>query len=188
MMDKDKDGKLSPKDCEGTIFGDLFSTMDPDHNGFIERAEWNANLTRMFQGKNAVMSIKPGGRGDVTQTHVRWQNEKGAPGVASPLLHEGLLYLIKDGGLLTIYEADSGQLLVDRERLGADGDFYASPIAVNGQIYAISQHGVFICIKAGRTPAVLWKSDFGEPIAATPIVAGNTVYVRSKDHLWAFGN
>jgi outer membrane protein assembly factor BamB len=188
MMDKDKDGKLSPEDCAGTLFGDLFATLDPDRNGFIESAEWNANLSRMFQGKNTVMSIKPGGRGDVTKTHVRWQNEKGAPGVASPLLHEGLLYLIKDGGMLTVYEADSGRLLVDRERLGADGDFYASPIAVDGKIYAISQRGVFICIKAGKEPSVVWKTDFGEPIAATPVVIGNTVYVRSQDHVWAFGD
>jgi outer membrane protein assembly factor BamB len=186
MMDQDKDGKLSPKDCEGTIFGDLFTTIDHNRNGFIEGPEWNANLARMFQGKNTVMSIKPGGRGDVTKTHVRWQNEKGAPSVASPLLHDGLLYLVKDGGMLTVYEADSGELLVDRERLGAEGDYYASPVAVDGKIYAISLRGVFICLKAGRTPSVLWKADFGEPIVTTPVVTGNTVYLRSQDHVWAF--
>lgn len=187
LMDQDKDGKLSPKDCEGTIFGDLFISLDPNRDGFIESTEWNANLARMFEGKNAVMSIKPGGRGDATRTHVRWQNDKGAPYVASPLIHEGLLYLIKDGGMLTVYDAASGELLVDRERLGVTGDFYASPVAVDGKIYAISQRGVFICIKAGRMPSVLWKADFGEPIVATPVVMGNTVYLRSQDHVWAFG-
>jgi outer membrane protein assembly factor BamB len=186
LMDKDKDGKLSPQDCEGTIFGDLFATLDPDRNGIIEKAEWNANLSRMFQGKNTVMSIKPGGRGDITQTHVRWQNDKGAPGVASPLLHDGLLYLVKDGGMLTVYEASSGELLVDRERLGADGDYYSSPIAAGGNIYAISQRGVFFCIKAGKTPSILWKTNFGESIAATPVVVGNTVYVRTQHHIWSF--
>jgi outer membrane protein assembly factor BamB len=187
LMDKDGDGKLSPQDCEGTIFGDLFTTIDHNRDGFIEGSEWNANLARMFEGKNSVMSIRPGGRGDVTKTHVRWQSEKGAPGVASPLVYDGLLYLVKDGGMLTVYEADSGKLLVDRERLGAEGDYYASPIAVDGKIYAVSQRGVFICIEAGVTPSVLWTADFGEPIAATPVVAANTVYVRSQDHVWAFG-
>jgi outer membrane protein assembly factor BamB len=102
------------------------------------------------------------------------------------LLHNGLLYLVKDGGMLTVYEADSGKLLVDRERLGPEGDFYASPIAVDGKIYAISQRGVFICINAGRTPSVIWKADFGESIVTTPVVAGNTVFMRSRDHVWAF--
>jgi outer membrane protein assembly factor BamB len=187
MMDKDKDGRLSPKDCEGTMFGDLFNTLDADRNGFIEIAEWKANLARMFQGRNTVMSIRPGGSGDVTTTHLRWQNDKGAPGVSSPLVHEGLLYLIKDGGLLTVYDVATGDVLVDRSRIGAAGEFYASPIAVGGRVFASSLEGMVVCIKAGRSPAVLWRSDLGEPIAATPIVYDNTVFVRSRDHLWSFG-
>jgi outer membrane protein assembly factor BamB len=186
-MDQDRDGKLSPSDCKGSIFGDLFSVNDQNHDGFIDADEWNRNIARMLEGKNAVLSIRPGGQGDITDTHVVWRNDKGAPYVASPLVDDGLLYLIKDGGMLTVYEAASGEVLVDRQRLGVQGDFYASPISVDERVFVISRNGVFVCLAAGKAPSVLWEFDLGESTVATPIVSDNTVFVRSQDHLWAFG-
>jgi outer membrane protein assembly factor BamB len=186
-MDKDRDSRLTAGECAGTMFGDLFSVNDPNKDGFIVADEWNQMVARMFEGRNAVLAIRPGGQGDVTETHVAWRNDKGAPYVASPLVHDGLLYLIKDGGLLTVYECGSGQVLVDRKRLGVTGEFYTSPIAVDGRIFAISRNGEFACLQAGPAPEVLWKFDLGESAVATPAVSGNTMFVRSAEHLWAFG-
>ncbi len=186
MMDKDKDGKLSKADSEGTFMADFFVLFDKNKNGFIDPEEWEDSLSYMARGKNAVVSIKPGGKGDITDTHVRWSNDKGAPYVASPLVHDGRVYLIKDGGLLTIYEAATGKVLADKERIGVPGDYYASPVAVGDKILIAAQSGVVVTLKPGDKPEVLSKTDFGEPIAATPVVADDTLYIRSGRHLWAF--
>ncbi len=187
MLDKDKDGKLSPKDCEGSFLADFFTVQDRDKNGFIEQAEWQAGLDFMSKGRNVVLAIRPGGKGDITKTHVLWENDKGAPYVASPLYYDGRLYLIKDGGLMTVYEAATGKLLTNRERLGVQGDFYMSPIAVDGRILVASQPGIVVTIQPGDTPKVLATTDLAEPLSASPAVAGDTLYIRTREHVWAFG-
>ncbi|MEO8429084.1 MAG: PQQ-binding-like beta-propeller repeat protein, partial [Verrucomicrobiota bacterium] len=103
------------------------------------------------------------------------------------LFHDGRLYLVKDGGLLTVYEGATGKLLADKERLGVPGDYYASPIAAGGRIFIASQSGVIVSIKPGDKPEVLAKVNLGEFISATPAVVENTFYVRTANHLWAFG-
>ena len=113
-------------------------------------------------------------------------DDKGAPYVASPLYHDGRLYLIKTGGLLTVYEGAGGKVLLDKERLGVVGDYYASPIAAGGKIYIASLNGTLLTLKPGDKPEVVGKIDLGESIAATPAVVDNTLYVRAGGHLWAF--
>lgn len=184
--DKDKDGKISQADTDGTGLADFFSRFDKNGNGFIDREEWQGALDGLSRGKNVVLAIKPGGQGDVTDTHVIWTNPKGAPYVASPLFHDGRLYLVKDGGLLTVYEGATGKLLVEKERLGVAGEYYASPIAVDGRIIIASQSGVVLALKPGDQAEVLSKADLGESIFATPAVVDNTLYVRTAGHLWAF--
>jgi outer membrane protein assembly factor BamB len=186
MMDKDKDGKLSQSDAEGTFLADFFAAFDSNKNGLIDPEEWQTSLDFMARGKNVVLAIKPGGRGDITDSHVIWSNDKGAPYVASPLFYEGRLYLVKDGGLLTIYEAATGKLLLEKERLGVTGDFYASPVAVDHRIFIGSQAGILMSIKSGDKLDVLEKMDLGEPISASPVVVDNTVYIRTSGTLWAF--
>ncbi len=186
MMDKDKDGKLTREDAAGSFLADFFDKFDTNKNGLIDPEEWQSSLDFLSRGKNVVMAIKPGGRGDVTDTHVIWSHEKGASYVSSPLFYDGRLYITKDGGLLTVYEGATGKLLLDKERLGVPGDYYASPIAAGGKIYVASSSGVVLAIKPGDKLEVSSKSDLGEPISATPAVADNTLYVRTAGHLWAF--
>jgi outer membrane protein assembly factor BamB len=151
----------------------------------IDPEEWQASLDFMGRGKNVVLAIKPGGRGDITISHVIWSNDKGAPYVASPLFYEGRLYLVKDGGLLTIYEAATGKVLLEKERLGITGDFYASPVASDHRIFIGSQGGVLMSLKSGDKLEVLSKTDLGKP-SATPVVLDDTMYVRTSGNLWAF--
>jgi outer membrane protein assembly factor BamB len=74
-----------------------------------------------------------------------------------------------------------------RERLGASGPYIASPIAANGHIYIPSSNGVITVIKAGGTLEILAQNDLGEKIYSTPAVIGNTLYVRTVENLYAFG-
>jgi outer membrane protein assembly factor BamB len=102
------------------------------------------------------------------------------------LYYQDRLYFVKDGGLLTVYEPKSGQLVLDRERLGATGQFVASPVAAGGRIYAASVPGKVVVFKAGDTLEVLARNDLGEHITATPAIVEGEIYIRTAQHLWAF--
>lgn len=188
-LDKDGDGKISFAETEGSGLRDFFAVQDKNKNGFIEREEWEGGLNFMKRGKNVVLALKPGGSGDITETHVLWSNEKGAPYVASPLYYKGRLFIVKDGGLATLYEAPSGNLLYDKQRLGTAGDYYASPVLAGNRIYCAATSGVLLELdpEAVDAPKVLSKIDLGEQLSASPAFVENKVYIRTKEHLWAFG-
>src|SRR5262249_47653259 len=121
----------------------------------------------------------------VTKSHVVWREAKAVPEVASPVYYRERVYTVRDGGLVSCLAADSGKLLY-RERLGAGGAYFSSPIAGDGKVYAASGRGVVTVLKADDKFEVLARNDLGEPIAATPAVAEGTLYVRTAKHLYAF--
>lgn len=187
ILDKTGDGKIAKAECEGTFMADFFKVYDKNKNDFLDPPEWMDDVDFSVRGTNVVLAIKPGAKDDATQTHVIWSNSKGAPYVASPLFHDGRLYIIKDGGLFTVYEGATGKLLSDRKRIGVQGDFYASPIAIDSGIVLASLSGTVLTMSTGDKPEVLHKADFGEPISATPVCVGNVLYLRTSGHLWALG-
>jgi len=73
---------------------DFMSGLDANHDGKITKADWDIILARNAKGRNVMVAIKPGGRGDITQTHIAWEFTRGLPYVASPLFYEGRIYLI----------------------------------------------------------------------------------------------
>ena len=82
--------------------------------------------------------------------------------------------------------AESGELLF-RERLGASGPYFSSPIAANGRIYIASLNGIITVFKAGDQLNIIAQNEMNERICATPAVIGNTIYVRTAENLYAFG-
>jgi hypothetical protein len=138
-------------------------------------------------GRNVLLGIATGGRGDVTKTHVKWEVTKGLPYVASPLVYRSRLYLVKDGGFLTCLDALTSQPHYESERLGVGGDYYATPVAVGDYILICAQRGIVFLVRAGDRLEVAARNDLGESIYATPAVVDNTLYLRGDQHLWAFG-
>ena len=78
------------------------------------------------RGQPNLVAIRPGGSGDITETHVAWNLHSGVPEIPSPVFHAGRLYMVRDGGLLSCVRTDTGRV-VYRERLGAPGQYSASP-------------------------------------------------------------
>jgi hypothetical protein len=95
--------------------------------------------------------------------------------------------MIKNGGLFTCLEARTGKVVFQEERIGALGDYYASPVAAEGKICVVSQNGMAVVLKAGDTLEVLARNDIGEPVIATPAIGHNRIWVRGAEHLFAFG-
>ena len=83
--------------------------------------------------------------------------------------------------------AKTGKVLFEQERLDVDGAYFASPIAAGGNIYFASTKGIVTVIEPGDTLKVIARNDLEEAIPGTPAVAGDALYLRSANHLWAFG-
>ena len=98
--------------------------------------------------------------------------------------------MVKDGGLVTAYDAKSGNDVYLQERVAAPGQYFASPVAANGHIYFVTYNdGAVTVIKAGTDkPTVVVKNPkLDERVAATPAIADDTIYIRTDKHLYAFG-
>ena len=128
-----------------------------------------------------ALAVKPGGRGDVTQTHVAWKQPRGAPYVCSPIVYQGYLYLLNETGILTCLKAQTGELQY-RQRLG--GKFYSSPVAAENRLYLTDELGVTWVIGAGDTFQVLAKNRLAGGCLASPAISGGCLLLRSRDHLF----
>jgi outer membrane protein assembly factor BamB len=140
-------------------------------------------LSRGYRNSD-YMAIRPGGRGDVTRTHVEWQAPSGASYVPSIVHYDGLLYMTNEVGVVTCADARTGER-VWRHRLG--GVFFASPVAADGKIYMASETGETFVLRAGRTPEVLAQNDLGERFIASPAISQGRLILRSDRTLFAVG-
>ena len=186
-LDADHDGKLSRSEAEKTFEG-FFDTQDMNHDGFVTREEYDLLLQFMAAGSNQAFAIKSGGRGDISASHVLWQQTKGLPYVASAILCRGQFVMVKDGGIVTAYDAETGNEIFS-QRAAAGGRYYASPVTTNEHVYLTSRDdGVVTVLRAGAANGeiVVQNPPLGEQVAATPAIADDTLYIRTDKHLYAF--
>jgi outer membrane protein assembly factor BamB len=137
-------------------------------------------------GGNIIMAIRPGGRGNVTRTHVAWRFGRAAPYVSSPVVVGDHLYTVKNGGLMTCLHARTGAL-VWQQRLPFGGDYYASLVAGDGRIYALSEDGGVSVVAARPAYQLLAENDLGERSMASPAIAGGRIYIRTDRTLFCIG-
>ena len=128
-----------------------------------------------------ALAVRPGGRGDVTESHVAWRRPRGAPYVCSPLVYHDYLYLLNETGILTCFAARTGELKY-RQRLA--GKFYASPVAGENRLYLLSESGITWVIRAGETFQLLAKNRLAAGCLASPAIAAGCLLVRSHSHLF----
>jgi outer membrane protein assembly factor BamB len=205
--DRDKDGRIGTDEIPETLLvvdrkaargaGNmslrefLGFVSDPKSKSF-DREQWAAatkgfhEFARSDLMKSVQSAVRTGGTGDVTESHLVWTEAKGVPEVPTPLLYRGRLYSVKNGGVLICRDAANGRVIFE-ERLGAPGGYFASPVAADGRLYTASDRGVITVLEASDKLQVLAQAHLEEAIMATPAPVGNGLYVRSADHLWAFG-
>jgi outer membrane protein assembly factor BamB len=185
--DKDGDHRITPGEMPAEFGSTGFRGMDLDKDGFITAEDWTSMTNLFAKGDSGLFAVRAPGTGDITGTHVAWKQTKGASGISSPLFYEGRIYVVQDGGRLTCWNATSGQPLYEQERLGAEGEYYSSPVAANGHLYLTSARGTISVVRAGDSLEVKARNELGEPVMSTPGIADNKLYVRGANHLWAFG-
>jgi outer membrane protein assembly factor BamB len=135
-------------------------------------------------GDRLAIGVKPGGSGDVTQTNRLWEDRKTLPYVPSVLALGEHLYSVNDAGFAACHVARTGELVWQR-RLGAA--VAASPVLVDGKVYAAASDGSVYVFQAATTFKLLAKNSVGEPVSATPAVADDRLYVRGQEHLFCIG-
>ena len=94
---------------------------------------------------------------------------------------------MKSGGLASAYEAKTGKVLFQDERVGVGGDYYASAVACGESIFVPAESGPVVVLGATRTLEVRARNNLGEAVMATPAIADGQIYVRTAGHLYAFG-
>jgi len=163
---------------------DIFNWRDRDKDGFWTKEEFTADM-RVGRGQPNLAAIRPGGRGDITESHIQWNLRRGIPEIPSPIFHAGRLYLVRSGGIVSCVRADSGQVSY-RERLGASGQYSASPVIANDHVYFLSNQGVLTVVKCGDEFTVTHQADLDAPVAATPAMDQHGLYLRIDAALLAF--
>jgi outer membrane protein assembly factor BamB len=115
-----------------------------------------------------------------------WRKPSGTPDVPSPLIHDGLVYLCRENGVLVCLEAKTGKQLYE-ERMHS-GRYRASPIYADGKVYCTSRDGgVVTVVKAGPKFQMLAENKLPDVIAASPAVANGRIYIRGFKALYAIG-
>jgi outer membrane protein assembly factor BamB len=132
-------------------------------------------------GRGEVLAIRTDGNGDVTDTHVVWRTARGVPRMPSPVLVDGLLFMVSDSGTATCLEAATGRELW-QERL--PGEYAASLLYADGRIYAFNQTGVCTVFRAARRFEVLATNRLDAGFMAPPAVHGRALILRTKTHLY----
>jgi outer membrane protein assembly factor BamB len=136
-------------------------------------------------GAVEMLAIRPDGTNDVTDSHVAWRIAgKDVPLTPSPVVLDGLLYMLSDNGIMTCLEAGSGKT-VWRENIG--GACLASPIISGDRIYVFTGAGKTTVIRAGRTFEKLAANQLASGFMASPAVAGDSLILRTKKHLYRIG-
>jgi len=136
-----------------------------------------------------IFVIRAGAAGDITgdARWVAWQKQQRGPYMPTPLIYGGYLYILGNAGVFDCYDLASGAEIY-RQRIPHQGSgFSGSPVASDGRIYLPSEDGDVFVVKAGAHFELLQRNEMGEPLMATPAIAGGLLLVRTQHHLWGIG-
>jgi outer membrane protein assembly factor BamB len=185
--DSNRDGRLSFDEATGPNLKESWQVVDLDKNGTLDEREWNSYRS-MLTGQNGLFAIRLGGHGDLTGTNVLWRYWKSLPNVPSPLLYNGVIYMVKDGGVVTSLDASTGAVLKQARLRDALDPYFASPVAAEEKVFLVSQAGKVSVLKARGEWEILAVNDLGEECYATPAIADGKLYIRTRKTLFCFGD
>jgi len=183
--DANKDGKISPQEAPAKL-NNWFLEQDYNRDGLMDEREWNF-YRAMKTAQNSIQAVRAGGRGDVTDTHVLWRYRKSVPNTPSPLLYQGVLYMVKDGGVATALNPKTGEVLKQARLRGAIEHYWASPVAGDGKVYMLSEACKLTVLKAAAKWEPLAVNDLDDICFSTPAIADSRLYIRTRSALYAFG-
>ena len=184
--DANKDGVLSKAEFPKYTAAFWFEVADLDTNGTINKDEW-AYYRAALDSENGMLAIRVGGSGDMTDKAIRWKYQRSVPQLPSPLLHQNVLYMVNDNGIVTTLNPETGAVIKQGRLTGAPGAVFASPIAADGHVFFSTEAGAIVVVAPGGDLTVTQVNNLGDEVYATPAVADGRLYVRTTEALYAFG-
>lgn len=186
QFDADKDQRIHRDEVKSQKeASEHFGWLDANSDGYIERAEHDFVRNSTISG-HGLTAVRLAGQGDLTTSNVAWRLTKSYPGIPAPLVYRGVMYLMKEGGIVSSLDPVSGQVLKQGRTPNALEEYYASPVAGDGKIFVVSASGKVTVLKADAQWEILATNDLDDEVWATPAIAGGNLYIRTRNALFAF--
>jgi outer membrane protein assembly factor BamB len=167
--------------------GDIPVPTPVVHDGLIY-------ITNAHGPRAPVYAIRETATGDITLAEgtssnqgVAWSAPRDGGYMCTPLIYRGILYIVKYNGVLSAYDAASGEVKYQQRLAGGKSAFTSSPVASDGKVYLASEEGHVYVLKAGPSFEVIAENNMGESVLATPAISEGVLIYRTQDHVIAVG-
>lgn len=146
-------------------------------------------------GESPMYVVKPGATGDLSpkenepaSPYLAWHHPGGGPYHPTPLVVDDLMYVLLDRGILSCYDAKTGEVVYEKKRLPARG-FTTSPFAYSGKLFCLSEDGIAFVVPLGREFKVESANELAEDdmCMATPVIVGDKLLIRTSERIYCIG-
>lgn len=163
--------------------GQLLWTLYGQGEGLVPSPVFGAGLVFSTSGfeKPTIRAIRPDGAGDVTQTHIAWQQTAHVPAMSSLLFANNLLFSIKENGFAQCLDPKTGKPLWQKR---LEGNYSASPIAAGNKLYLLSEEGLTTIIDAAPQFNLLARNSLNEKCQSSLAASNNKLYLRTENTLY----
>lgn len=150
-------------------------------------------ITNAHGSMSPIYAIRTSATGDITprdggsSPYVTWMHTREGAYMQTPIVHDGLLYVCRDNGVLSVYDARTGERKYQQRLAEGRTGFTASAVAAGDRIYFTSEDGDVYVVRAGPTFELLSVNPMGEVCMATPAISAGVIYFRTRGHLIAIG-
>ena len=183
-LDRNGDSVLTPNEFGGGDNAGIlerFGREAGNKDGAVDGKEW-LEVVRDWAGRPALTAAR------LDSGETAWSYTKSVPRVSTPMLYEGLIYAVANGGILTVLDAETGVAAKTARLEGALDNYFASPVIADGKMYFTAESGkVVVVVKPGRDWRILAVNDLGEEAYATPALSQGQIFVRTATALTLFG-
>jgi outer membrane protein assembly factor BamB len=162
--------------------------LNPDNDGsyrIVASPVVHGDLLFAPSRERPLLALKPGGRGDVSKSHVLWSFNNG-PDVPTPVTDGTYLYSINDRGILYCLDARTGKVVYGPQRL-RNATYSGSAVLADGKIYITDEDGVTTVIRSGPKFELLSENDLQDYTLSSPAVSDGQIFVRTASFIYAIG-
>ncbi len=189
-VDQNKDGIIELSEVQGSV--GTYRLIERIDNGFgnsdgkVDKAEWDKAFGT-FLNNGGLSCLELTQRDGIVESKIAWKYAKTTPYIPSLLVLDNIVFIINDGGILTSFDATSGEV-VKRSRLSdATGQYYSSPVSDGQRMLFANLEGKVSVVQCGREWKPLSTLDFEESIVASPSIQDGRLYIRTETQLYCFG-
>ena len=186
-LDIDGDDRLSLSEMNEHDWRGASGWLDRNGDGFVARSEYEFLRDVAHKPTSGVTALDLGEAGTHRQPVVAWRYKKNLPYIPTPVVHDGIVYMVKEGGILSALDLRTGKLHKRGRVHKSAGEVYASPIVADGKLYIATLDEKIIVVQPGAQWEVSSVNKLDEEIHATPAVADSQLLVRTRERLYSFG-